>query len=545
MNSIVILQARTTSSRLPAKVLLPVGGLPVVVLAAMRACNTGRNLVVVTSGDSSDDGLVEILQSYSLNYFRGSLENTLERVVDCLEGYDDDLIVIRLTADNVFPDGKLLDEIEEEFLNRNIPYMCCNGENSGLPYGVSVEITRLYYLREAKFRSASIYEQEHVTPYIIKKYGVTYFDKYKHLKKGVYRCTIDSLDDYLVVQSVFSKSEDAVFQTVLSLVKFLEEIQGTSIIGVPAPKLVLGAAQLGLDYGIANTSGKPSQSQCNVLIKTAISSGIKYIDTASDYGESESVIGIALQAGWKSRVEVITKLSKLKGCPDSADENIVGAYVDASIYKSLASLRLQKIEVLLMHISDQIFSRNGFVWKRLKEHLSFGLIGALGVSVQNPEELMKVLEIPEIEHIQLPFNLLDWRWDESIVKIRREKEKRKLVIHVRSVLLQGLLISSHDDHWLYANAKDPGVIRGWLQSQVNIHQRRCIADLCIAYVNAHEWIDGIVIGVDKIDQLQDNILLFGAKPMNKEELIIVHNSRPILSELTLNPSLWGGHEKRN
>ena len=81
MKCIVVLQARTDSSRLPAKILLPVAGLPLVVLAAKRAGNTGLKVVVATSLEQNDDELVKILKKYSIPYYRGKLNNTLDRLV--------------------------------------------------------------------------------------------------------------------------------------------------------------------------------------------------------------------------------------------------------------------------------------------------------------------------------------------------------------------------------------------------------------------------------------------------------------------------------
>ena len=96
MNSVVVLQARTTSSRLPGKVLLPINGMPLVVLAAKRAANTGRRVIVATSMQDSDDGLAALLAHYDIPCFRGSLENTLDRVVEALSAFDDQTIVFRL-----------------------------------------------------------------------------------------------------------------------------------------------------------------------------------------------------------------------------------------------------------------------------------------------------------------------------------------------------------------------------------------------------------------------------------------------------------------
>ena len=149
MSYVAVLQARTNSSRLPGKVLLPIKGVPLVVLAARRAANKGIDVVVATSKEESDDALVRVLQEYGISFYRGSLNNTLERIVGALSGFDDETRVFRLTADNVVPDGQLLEEIAKDFENRKLDYICGNGVESGLPYGVSAELTYLKHLREA------------------------------------------------------------------------------------------------------------------------------------------------------------------------------------------------------------------------------------------------------------------------------------------------------------------------------------------------------------------------------------------------------------
>jgi spore coat polysaccharide biosynthesis protein SpsF (cytidylyltransferase family) len=71
------------------------------------------------------------------------------------------------------------------------------GEQSGLPYGVSVELTYLKHLRESILLARDEFDREHVTPIIRRKFGVAYFEKYKFLEKAFFRCTIDCLEDYL------------------------------------------------------------------------------------------------------------------------------------------------------------------------------------------------------------------------------------------------------------------------------------------------------------------------------------------------------------
>ncbi len=538
MSSIAVLQARTNSSRLPGKVLLPIKGIPLAVLAAKRAINTGRDIIVATSVEHSDDGLAALIQSHGLRCFRGSLENTLDRVVNALSAYEDQTIVFRLTADNVFPDGALLDEIEEEFLARGLEYLCCNGEHSGLPYGMSVEVTRLAHLRDAVKESACAYDQEHVTPYVIRKFGATFFQKYTNLKKGHFRCTIDCLDDYLGIQKVFADVDNPVQESSFVLVKRLEQVPFQPLAISPTPKLVLGTVQLGCNYGIANTTGQPDKKQCQELIKTAIANGVMYLDTARAYGNSEEMIGQSLKSGWEGRAKIISKLSPLDDCPYDAHNSNLHAFVDASIFKSCSALRVQKIDVLMLHRVSHLSDWKGRLWQRLLDLQSLGIIGQLGASVQNPGELSKALSVPEIHYIQLPYNLLDWRWDPIIPEILAIKALRKLTIHVRSALLQGLLPSNKEEHWLRANVGQSFAVKDWLENQARNCHRVNVADLCLNYVNALPWVDGIAIGMDNMGQLIENINHFNRAPLSASQVKNIQNTRPKLSEATLNPTLW-------
>ena len=79
-------------------------------------------------------------------------------------------------------------------------------------------------------------------------------------------------------------------------------------------KLVLGTAQLGLNYGIANVIGKPTEKQALEIMKYAVENGINYFDTAHSYGNSEIIIGKFLNfyKNYKNKVNIITKMPSLK-----------------------------------------------------------------------------------------------------------------------------------------------------------------------------------------------------------------------------------------
>ena len=538
MKSVVIFQARTNSSRLPGKVFLPVRGLPLVILAARRAGNTGREVVVATSNEATDDALAELVVDAGVRCFRGSLENTLQRLVGALDGYDDDTLVFRMTADNVFPDGALLDEMEEEYIRRGLAYLCCNGEKSGLPYGMSAELTRARYLREAAANAHSPYDQEHVTPYIRRVYGETYFERYSHLNKGHFRCTVDCLDDYLAIQHVFSGIAAPDHTPAFELIDRLSGAPYQPQQSEPARKLVLGTAQLGLAYGITNQSGKPDQTTAEELIKTAIANGATYLDTARAYGNSEEVICNALESGWEGRAQVITKLSPLADCHVDATPETVDAFVDASIFRSCAALRTQKLDVLMLHRASHLSDWSGAVWARLLKHKADGGLKALGASVQSPAELEKALATPEVEFIQMPFNVLDWRWDALIPKIKKVKQQRPLVIHVRSALLQGLLPSTTYEHWRKAHVANPEPVIEWLKGQCAEAGRNSVADFCLRFAKSLDWVDGVVVGMETCEQLGKNIEIFCGSDFTDQQLKYIMTSRPMLKEQSLNPACW-------
>ena len=482
--------------------------------------------------------MAALLESQGLSCFRGSLEDTLDRVVSALANYDDQTIVFRLTADNIFPDGNFLDEMEAEFLARGLDYLCSHGEPSGLPYGMSAEVTRLAHLREASLETPVDFDREHVTPYVIRKFGREYFGKYKGLGKSHFRCTIDCLDDYLVAQEIFADVLDPIREPSLELIRRLEKAPFQPLSGQPASRLVFGTAQLGGPYGIANTTGQPDKKVCQELIKAAIASGVTHLDTARAYGNSETMIGQSLGGGWGGRVKVITKLSPLQDCPGDASASIVRAFVEASVFQSCAALGVRKVDVLMLHRASHLFDWNGAAWQSLLALQAADHIGELGASVQSAEELFAALDVAEIRYIQLPFNLLDWRWSSVIPKIKMAKASRGLTVHVRSALLQGLLPSQDEELWRRANVDDPAQIIRWLHGQVERGQRRGIADLCLSYVNAMDWVDGIATGMENAAQLIDNINLMSLSALTTEQVLNILETRPQLPEATLNPALW-------
>lgn len=202
----VILQARMSSTRLPGKVLLPVCGVPIVVLAAQRAARDGAETVVATSDDPSDDLVSETLGNHQIRHVRGSLDDVLKRFVIATADLDGNDICVRLTADNVFPDSDFVSRLVDALVTSGHGYVGFSGGVGGLPYGLAGEAVWVRLLREADKATALSYDREHVTPWVIRQYGrgEVAMPRLEHVDLSNLRCTIDTMDDYRRVSSALS-----------------------------------------------------------------------------------------------------------------------------------------------------------------------------------------------------------------------------------------------------------------------------------------------------------------------------------------------------
>lgn len=299
-------------------------------------------------------------------------------------------------------------------------------------------------------------------------------------------------------------------------------------------ELVLGTAQLGLPYGVANRLGQPSAEEAELILRSAVRAGIRWIDTAAAYGSSEQRIGTALPGS--KGVRIATKLTPLEELSVMSPADIYGAVSD-SVRRSCAHLNTNRLEVLMLHRAKHLTARNGFVWSAVKQFRDEGLIYDLGVSVYSPDEALAALRDRDVRHIQLPFNLLDWRWRSSGL-VEALAERPGVTVHARSALLQGLLAAGPDVDWPSVVGVDPCDVKDKLTRLARDLGRDGIADLCLAYARAQEWIDGVVVGMESLSQLALNLAHFKRPALTRDEREAVDRALPRAPERLLNPALW-------
>lgn len=274
--------------------------------------------------------------------------------------------------------------------------------------------------------------------------------------------------------------------------------------------LLLGTVQFGLNYGIANTHGKPSFERVKEILTTAYDNGITALDTAAAYGDSEEVLGKALdELGLADRMTVVSKVPPV---PDDRDPL---EFITENVTNSLKRLRLPEIPLILFH-------REGdWRWhEELSSLIGRGLIRAAGVSL---DSLACAPIADEASYLQLPCNVFDHRFDE---KIRNHRQGH---IFIRSVYLQGLAVMPKEKI-PFPELRD---FREKLESFGMPMQ-----ELCMRYLLSFPGSVSVLTGVDTPEQLKENCRMAALGPLPPDLLKEVAETVPLLPESLIRPSLW-------
>lgn len=538
----MILQARTTSKRLPGKVLLPLGGFPLAVLCAKRLGNTGLEVVLATSEHESDNELVRLALKAGVTVCRGSLADVLGRFASCVSDFGDDDIVVRVTADNPLPDGRFVELLLKRFVSHDLDYLGSDSPSDGLPYGLSAEVLKVGALRQRADSVTTDFEREHVTASMRQRSHRSRSLQRDEVVRGDHShlsCTIDTLDDYLSMTEIFRDCSDPIGTPWdVLLTKLSQSVPPRLAVGdggrASRDILALGTAQLGTAYGIANKHGCPSDEEMASILDLALANGITWFDTARVYGRAESRIGCYLKERCSEEVHIVSKVS-LSDVRDEATLPEVLASLEASVMRSLYELRRRKLDVMMFHHSQDMFRWGGAALCRLASMVGEGTIGEIGVSVYSPEEAVRCIENFNVKHLQFPFNVLDRRWTDEAFQ-SAFAARPDLTIHVRSVFLQGLLVSDLSvwPPWMDAGEQ----IVDDLETLCRALNRRSRLDLCLAYVRAFPWVSRVVIGADTHRQLEEIIESAGQEPLSPADVEHVHRTLPGVSERLLDPRTW-------
>ena len=254
-----------------------------------------------------------------------------------------------------------------------------------------------------------------------------------------------------------------------------------------APQLCLGTVQFGLPYGITNQAGQVPEREVRRILDLASASGINLLDTAQAYGTAETVLGHC----WPKEVtrRLISKLPA-GALPESWEPSLI---------TSMRRLQASKLHGFLLHRSSDLLGVDG---KALLDWLVGlrvrGLVERIGVSIYDASEL-RGLPLDHLQLVQLPLSVYDQRLmrDGTIDRLR----EMGIAVHVRSVLLQGLLLQS------------PHKWPGHLSAAFRDHHARRLAHLhnqeispltaALSFVRDCEGVEAVLVGVTERQELAE------------------------------------------
>jgi len=203
-----IVQARLSSSRLPAKVMLNVCNKPLLLhlIERIKKSKLITDTIIATTTNIEDDLIVDLCKKYKIKFWRGSPTDLLSRYYNCSKEFKSDCIV-RITSDCPLMDANLIDRMLKNYIRNPIDYLS-NIHPPTYPDGYDVEIFSFEALTKAYFFAKKNFQREHVTPYIwdnpkiFKIRNYSDFENDNLYKK--YRLTLDYKEDYFVICKIFN-----------------------------------------------------------------------------------------------------------------------------------------------------------------------------------------------------------------------------------------------------------------------------------------------------------------------------------------------------
>ncbi len=190
------------STRLPAKIMLPVNGNPIFQSGINRLNQVGCPIYIATTKQPSDNAIVDFSIRNNIHCYRGDENNVLSRYYECANKYKLD-VIIRVTSDCPLIDAMIIKESLAKYLDKaNSNLYLSNTLTRTYPRGYDFEIFSFHLLEDAFLNAVSPADIEHVTPYInANKSGKVHIEQLTRSKDASkFRLTLDTSEDFVLLK---------------------------------------------------------------------------------------------------------------------------------------------------------------------------------------------------------------------------------------------------------------------------------------------------------------------------------------------------------
>ena len=229
MKTVVIVQARLNSTRLPRKVVLELGGKSILnhVLERCKLIRGVDTICCAIAQTTGSEQIEEIARTSGVNVSYGSENDVLSRYYNAAVEYKAD-IIMRITSDCPVIDPEVCSQLLELQQRSGADY-ACNNRPPSWPHGLDCEVFTFKWLELAEKNALKPSEREHVTPYI-RNHSQSKKVDLKCPVEGLekQRWTLDSYDDYQFFKALLQHSPNSViplgWESILTIVRTYPEL---------------------------------------------------------------------------------------------------------------------------------------------------------------------------------------------------------------------------------------------------------------------------------------------------------------------------------
>lgn len=298
--------------------------------------------------------------------------------------------------------------------------------------------------------------------------------------------------------------------------------------------LCLGTVQFGMKYGVNNQIGRqPSREESFAMLDYALGHGIDTIDTACAYGEAEKILGKYLKHRTdKHNLKVISKLRPNVIEPESIPKNTVLE----ECKNSLKRLSVEQLDGYLLHTPEYIYNEE--ILSALVKLKQEGYVKNIGVSIYDLKEGYAAIKTGIVDYIQLPYSILDQRGikDGFIAAAK----KAGITIFTRSAFLQGMFLMNHNSIPEHLQKAVPYLeIMERILKEYGADKISAI----LQFVKYEKEIDYLVFGVEKMEQLREDIQKANQIDVPEECIMQLKKEIDNVEQSIIFPSLWANGRK--
>lgn len=206
MKVATVVQARTGSTRLPGKVLLPIINNLTMLQCVLERVQQSRlvpYVILATTAQSQDDAVVRVAESVGVPVYRGPEDDVLRRYIETMEAFDLDA-AIRITADCPVIEATVIDDVFKLYEPRPCDYIFIEGYPRGTG---DVELVSYDGLNKADSQvGLDACYREHVITFLIEHpedFCLNVVRAPARFIRPEYRLCVDEMADLEVVRAIY------------------------------------------------------------------------------------------------------------------------------------------------------------------------------------------------------------------------------------------------------------------------------------------------------------------------------------------------------